>query len=140
MKANLITFVGGTALLWAVCTLVSWNVHGESGILFTAVACALCLVPMLATLIWTHRVQGGTSEAKLAAAMGGTGLRMMVVLLGGVTLFINVPALHHVAFMLWLIVFYLATLAIEVSVAVRGIMSEAGQVRAPESASSSQPR
>jgi hypothetical protein len=74
---------------------------------------------MVATMVWCHFAFGGTSEQQLAAVLGGTGLRLLVAIGGGVGLSRSVPALDHPAFLIWVVVFYLITLALEITLVVR---------------------
>jgi hypothetical protein len=87
---------------------------GEQQLLFSAVAAALCLVPMLATLLWAEISLGGAPEQVLAAVMGGTALRMVVVVGIGMVLYYKVPGFESASFWLWILGFYLWTLGVEV--------------------------
>jgi hypothetical protein len=109
----------GTALLWALLALPAWLLGGETGLLDAAVACGLCLVPMTATMLWCHWAFSGAPEQQLAAVMGGTSVRMLGVVGASIGLFFTVEALGRPAFLIWVVVFYLTTLALEVVLVVR---------------------
>jgi hypothetical protein len=47
--------------------------------------------------------------------MGGTVVRLVVVMGGGVALYLLVPYFSHPSFWIWVIVFYLVTLTLEMS-------------------------
>ena len=49
----------------------------------------------------------------MLAVMGGTGLRMVFVVGAGMALFYLHPDFNHAAFWIWVIVFYLFTLTLE---------------------------
>ncbi len=110
---------GGTLLLWLVVALPAAALLGTTALIDTSVACGLCLLPMTATMLWCHWAFGGSPEQQLAAVMGGTSVRMLVVAGGSIGLFFAVAALHRPAFLIWVVVFYLATLALEVILVVR---------------------
>ncbi len=69
---------------------------------------------MLATLLWCQRTFTSSPEQQLLAVLGGTGLRLVVVLAGGIALYHQVEALNRPAFLIWVVVFYLATLTLEI--------------------------
>jgi hypothetical protein len=119
MMRQLGLLVAGSAFLWLLLALPAWLLAGPSGLVDTTVACCLCLVPMTATLLWCQWAQNGSPEQQLAAVMGGTGVRLLVVILGSVGLFLAVEALQRPAFLIWVVVFYLASLALEVTLVVR---------------------
>jgi hypothetical protein len=118
------------AILWIGCATIGltlagagWLLAGGIGLVDASIACVLCLVPMTATMIWCERAfalrTANAPEQQLMAVLGGTGLRMLVVLAGGITLFHTVEALHRPAFLLMVVVFYLATLTLEIILVVR---------------------
>lgn len=109
----------GSLLLWLVVTVPAAVFAGATAVLDTSVACGLCLVPMTATMLWCHWAFGSSPENQLAAVMGGTSVRMLVVAGGGIGLYFAAPALSRPAFLVWVVVFYLATLALEVVLVVR---------------------
>jgi hypothetical protein len=135
----LLTLVGGCLLLWALIALplfvyqssrpakepapeaeASPVVSPEVGLLQSTVAALLCLLPTAATLLWCDLVLRGTPEQQLAAVLGGTGLRMVFVVGAALALFYNMPEYFGFGrFWLWVIVFYLATLALEMVLVVR---------------------
>ncbi len=121
MKRNLALLVGGVLALWAVSAWPARSLWGDDALLFSATAALLCLVPGVLTLVWCQKSIGGTPEQRLMAAMGGTMVRMLVAIGAGFLLFFAVPALHEPAFLIWIVAFYLITMALEVSLVVRQI-------------------
>ncbi len=119
MRRQLGLLLFSTLLLWLLLGGGAALVAGPSALLETAVACALCLVPMVATLLWCHWALSGAPEQQLLAVLGGTGVRLLIAIVGGIVLHRTVEALHRPAFLLWVIVFYLATLTLEIVAVVR---------------------
>jgi hypothetical protein len=117
--------------LWLLLAGPAWLLAGTSALVDTAVALGLCLAPMTATLLWCHWAFGNAPEQQLLAVMGGTTLRLLVAAGGGIALFHGFEALHRPAFLIWVIVFYLATLTLEVIVVVRDQNLRAQQPQRP---------
>jgi hypothetical protein len=91
----------------------------------SAVAAALCLVPAVVSLYWSKKAARRRPEDLLVAVLGGTGLRMGVVLAAGMSLYSFVPYFHQTEFWLWLLVFYLLTLGLEMGLLIRGLPTPA---------------
>jgi hypothetical protein len=53
------------------------------------------------------------------AVLGGTSVRLVVVVAGGIGLNRAVEALNRPAFLIWVVIFYLATLTLEIVLVVR---------------------
>jgi len=109
----------GSLAMWLLLAGGAWLLAGEVGLIDTAIACVLCLVPMTATMLWCHWSFGSAPDQQLVAVLGGTGVRLLVVIVGGIGLFHTVAALHRPAFLLWVVVFYLGTLTLEIVLVVR---------------------
>jgi hypothetical protein len=93
---------------------------GEAAVFESAVAVALCLVPTVATLAWAGMAANQSPEHQVVFVFGGTGIRMGAVLLAGLALYRWVPSLGRPSFLIWLLVFYLLTLALEMVLLVAG--------------------
>jgi len=106
--------VGGSLTFWLVVAYPAWLLGGEAAVVFSAVAGLLCLVPTAATLLWCLWASREAPEQRLLAVMGGTGVRLVVVLGAGMALFHALPYFHYPTFWIWVIVFYLFTLTLEV--------------------------
>jgi hypothetical protein len=80
----------------------------------------LCLVPGLITLAWTQHAAPGPPGQQIMVALSGTGLRLVLVLGAGLTLYVGVAYYQNLNFWVWLLVFYLFTLGWEVVLLVAG--------------------
>src|SRR4051812_33595085 len=106
----LVVGVGGVAVVAVGPAL--WYGVGDV-LLLAGAAVGVCLTPAALTLAWSSWASRGSPERQLLAVMGGTVVRMLVVLGAGMVLFQAVPALHRTSFWIWVIGFYLTTLTIE---------------------------
>ena len=61
-----------------------------------------------------------TPDQQLVAVLGGTGVRLFFVLGAGAAVGAWVPDFHGPGFWVWLLVFYLLTLALEVTLLLSG--------------------
>lgn len=119
MTKSLTLLAGGVVLFWAVIAWPARWLGGDAALHLSAVAAVLCFVPMALTFVWACRAFHGRPEQQVAAVLGGTGIRMAAVIAGGMVLYFTVPSLHQDQFWLWVIVFYLFTLALEISLLIR---------------------
>jgi hypothetical protein len=87
---------------------------GETAWLLSAVAMGLCLLPAAATLVWMNRTASVDPTQQVYAWLGGTGIRLFFVGAAGVVLTRGIPDIFDTDFLIWLLVFYLFTLALEV--------------------------
>jgi hypothetical protein len=115
---DLARLVGGVAAAWLVTAVPAHLLGVETALPYGTVAALLCLVPAAATLLWAHRSFAGSPEAQLAAVLGGTAVRMLVVIGAGMAVYHAAPGFHRASFWFWVIGFYLATLALEVVLVV----------------------
>jgi hypothetical protein len=120
VKRQLLTLVGGTLGLWLLLALPAGLTWGASALRLSGVAAALCLAPAAATLAWAVWARGRSPEHLLAVAVGGMGLRVAVVVGVGLTIFLLLPGFRTAGFWGWVLVFYLSTLALEMSLVLRG--------------------
>jgi hypothetical protein len=118
MKHGLRWLVAGCLLFWLALAYPACLLAGDVAVLHSAVAALLCLLPSAATLLWTRSALKGLPEQQLATVLGGTTVRLLFVLGIGMALFYLVPAFHSQGFWIWVIVFYLFTLALEVTLVV----------------------
>jgi hypothetical protein len=116
---NLALLTCGVLGLWALLFWPARAIWGEEAIIYSGTAAILCLVPGILTLVWCQKSARGTPEERLLGVMGGTMARMFAAAGVGILLFFAVPVFHDPAFLIWVVVFYLATLAIEVGLVVR---------------------
>jgi hypothetical protein len=81
---------------------------------YSLVALALCLVPAVVILSWAGRHQARSPQQTILIVFGGTALRLLFVLGGGLLLYLLVPYFQQLGFWLWLLAFYLYMLTFEV--------------------------
>ena len=119
MIRRLAVLLIGTLLFWLLVSYPAWKLLGETHVVYSAVSVALCVGPALLTLALDRLTAGGTPEAQLGAVVGGMVLRMAVVLGGGLALSSFHSYFQEQAFWLWVAVFYLYTLTLEMVLIVR---------------------
>jgi hypothetical protein len=115
--------LGGTVLLWLVAIYPAIRLWGNDMLLLSVVAMGLCLAPTLLTLLWGAWAQEQTPEQQLLMVLGGTGVRLFVVLGVGLGLSLGVAYFQEAnlyPFWTWVLVFYLVTLFIEVLILILG--------------------
>jgi Mitochondrial pyruvate carriers len=124
---GLLWLIGGTVVFWGLVTYPArllaehnqWE-RPELTILWSETAALLCLVPTALTLIWTRWAYKAQPEQQLLAVFGGTTVRMAVVIAVGLVLFLSVKEFEYQRFWIFVIVYYLFTLALEMVLIVRG--------------------
>jgi hypothetical protein len=113
--------VGVSAAAWLLAALPARHLGGgDPAVVHSGTALLLCLLPAAATLLWAGWAGRHSPEQQLLMVLGGTGVRMGVVLGAALALTSLVPYYHHQGFWLWLLLFYLLTLALEVVLVVKG--------------------
>jgi hypothetical protein len=100
--------------LWAVTFLPARYFGGTPAVAYSAVALALTLVPAVVVLVLAGSLDGSSPQQTTLIVFGGTGLRMVFVLGGGLLVYTQVPYFRQISFWIWLLVFYLYTLTVEV--------------------------
>jgi hypothetical protein len=127
VKRLLAFLVGGTLAAWIVVLYPARIMVGEFAILYSTVAMALCLVPAALTLAWSWRAMEGKGEQQIIVILGGTGLRMVLVLVGGLAICGLFPAFQQASFWIFVLAFYLVTLALEMILIVGQLRSRLGK-------------
>jgi hypothetical protein len=119
---RLLILVGASLLFWVPAAyLVERLGGGEDTWTLSGTALALCLVPGLATLAWGSRAFRESAPEQLTMVLGSTGLRLFGVLVVAVLLYQGVPPYRgQDAFLVWLLAFYLFTLALEMTLLLAG--------------------
>jgi hypothetical protein len=122
--------IGGTLAFWGLAVLACRIFGGPEGwsdtvLVYSGVACALCLVPTTLTLAWASHALRQAPEQQLVMVMGGTGIRLFGVLLGALVLFnLEIGGEHYFqkgqGFWTWVLLFYLVTLALEMTLMIVG--------------------
>lgn len=90
---------------------------GTKGLEGLTYAALLCLIPGWIVFFAASRCADSTRMAMVA--LGGTGLRLLFVLVGALVLKDSRPDLGFREFQIWLVAFYLAMLFVETLLAVR---------------------
>ena len=112
------------AALWLVLAGPAYWLRGTLALEGLSYAVLLCLVPGWLVVYVTTRYPEAGSQA--TAVLLGTGLRMAFVLIGMVTLKKTRPDLGHYEFQLWVILSYLAFLAVETVMIVKYTQDQEG--------------
>ncbi|GEM_PF-2373711 len=115
MIRRMLVLFGGCAAFWLLVGLPARHLGGgDAALVFLGTALLLCLAPALATLVWGERALRQSADKQLVMVLGGTGIRMVLVLLGGWTLYQYVPYYQQQPrFLIWLTVGYLFTLGLD---------------------------
>ena len=110
--------IGGSLFLWLALLFPAHQLGGDQGVFLSGVALALCLLPAAGTMLL---ISGANKRPELQPllALAGTGIRLGVVLGGGLLLHLALPERFPQAFWLWLLVFYMFTLALEMVLLLR---------------------
>jgi hypothetical protein len=120
VSQRLLLLVALTLLFWAVTALPVWLLLSDLALLHASTAALLCLVPGMLTLVWAERTSRKDPQQLLIVALGGTGVRMFGVLVAGILLVQTVPLYREQdGFLIWLLVFYLFTLALEMTLLLK---------------------
>jgi hypothetical protein len=121
---RLAILLGGTVAVWLLAAYPAYRLGGEFALAISAAAAGLCLVPTLLTLAWANWAEEQTPEQQLLMVLGGTGVRIVVVLGAGLILWNVVPDLrvdaHDYTFWIWVLIFYVITLGLEMAILVVG--------------------
>ena len=130
MIRNLGILAAGAVAFWAALAGLAYLTWGrlfaDSGLNFetalghSVTALLLCLVPACLTMLWVGWGPNKTPDQQVVAVLGGTGVRMFAVL--GVCLLLTetVPYFQRPGFLIWVLLFYLFTLALEMVLLLRG--------------------
>ena len=129
---RLVILVCGSLGFWVLAAALAylvWEDHRDLLLGYSATAFLLCLLPAVATMLWAHWALNQSPEHQLATILGGTGVRMFFVLGVGLLLTSQVAYFQRQGFWMWLLVFYLVILTLEM-ILVAGSRSKAGQQEA----------
>jgi hypothetical protein len=118
----LLILVAGSALFWVVTALPARRLGGgDLALLYSGTAVLLCLVPGVLTLLWAGWVQRNDPQQMPLMVLGATGLRMFGVLLVGFLIWQTATIYREQdGFLIWLLVNYLFTLALEMTLLLKG--------------------
>ena len=128
MTRKLLAFSTLLFALWLLTCGPAFWIAGWRGVYGSAAAATVCGVPGLATLVLYHwSCQKRSDRWRIAAILGGTIVRMVVVMGAGAILHATMEGFDLLGFLIWLMLFYLASLTAEVLLLVRGEKSSADQ-------------
>jgi hypothetical protein len=117
----LILFAGCAAFL--VLTAIPAKHFGGDNLtyVYSGTAMLLCLIPGIFTLLWAGRAESSNPQQMPIVLLAATGVRMFGVLIAGFLLTQLVPLYHdRENFLIWLLVCYLFTLALEMTLLLKG--------------------
>ena len=106
---QLSVFLIGGAGLWALLAGPAWMLAGTLGVIGLTIAAVLCLAPALVTVAFDVLLAPSQNVLFLVS----TGLRFGLVLASALVAKVSRPEFGLREFFVWLIVFYLFTLAVE---------------------------
>jgi hypothetical protein len=113
--------IGLSLALWVVVAVPSRWLWGDAAAVYSGVALLLCLAPTALTLVWSDWAFRQSAVQQLVVVLGGTGVRMAFVLAAAWALVTWVPYFQlQPGFWAWVLGAYLATLALETVLMVRG--------------------
>jgi len=118
-----------TAALWLVLLGPAWMIAGRDGVLGLSAAAALCVVPGW-IVFWIAAAYGAAGGQVPLVVLGGMLLRMIFVFLGMVIIQSANQRLGFREFVVWLLAFYVALLAVETFLVLPRTDSASGQPRA----------
>ena len=120
LTIRLAQFVGAVVVLWALLAGPAYFLAQRDGLEGLTYAAILCLTPGLVVMAVASRVRD-TSQQAMVAILGGMLLRLVFVLVGVMVIQSSRPYLKLREFIIWLLVFYMATMAIETRMVLASI-------------------
>ncbi len=104
-------FSAGVVLAWLLMAWLAHQFAGNWGLAGCSVSAILCVVPGWITLFVSGYLNG--PAAAVFVALGGMVLRLVFVLGVGMGLYLGVDGFTPRSLLVWLVVFYCITLALE---------------------------
>lgn len=117
---QVLLLIGGTVALWVLAAYPASQLGGETALVHSAVAMSISLLPAVVTLVLANWAFSQAPEQQLLMILGGSGIRMMVVLTVCLLLSTYAPYFQPLAFWIWVLLFYLFVLGLEVVLLVLG--------------------
>ncbi len=121
MIHDALTLVSAAALFWAATALPArWLTGGAWTLVYSGVAMLVCLAFGVLTLVGVEYARRRDPAGAPILILAATGVRMFGVLAAGLLLVFAVPFFSaERGFLVWLLVFYLFTLALEMALLLR---------------------
>jgi hypothetical protein len=116
VSRRVLILVGGVAALWVLLALPARHLGGgDEAVAQSGLAALLCLIPAAAVMVWADWAFRQSAEQRMYAILGGGGVRIFFVL-GAALLLSELVGWYRgqIGFWVWLGVFYLFTLALEI--------------------------
>jgi hypothetical protein len=113
------------AVLWGLLLYPAYRIGGRDALIGLSVAAGLCLVPGWIVFVIASRIHGAGSQLPVVV-IGGSVLRLLFVLLGVIVVQGAWQGLGFTEFVVWLLLFYMATLAVETRLMLKGLTKSAG--------------
>jgi hypothetical protein len=122
MTRRLLILIAGCAIFWLLVSIPAKHLGGgDLALVYSATAMLVCLLPGILTLLWADWAERTDPAQMPMMVLGATGMRMFGVLFAGFLLFQIVPLYREQdGFLIWLLVCYLFTLALEMTLLVKG--------------------
>jgi hypothetical protein len=117
----------GVFIAWLVCAFPAYVLAGKWGLAGSAVAGAVCAFPAAVSLHFYRTA--ASRDAALWRLLGGIFFRIAFVLGAGTLLHASIESFDLFGFVLWLMLLYLVTLAIEVGFLVNSLTTSPKSVR-----------
>ncbi len=108
----------GCVTFWGILAYPAFRLWAFRGLVESSVAAILCLVPSAIILVWSSLARRRPQD-HLRLVLGGTGIRMGMVLGLGLLLGLIDAAFREPSFWAWVLVFYLFTLALDIVVLLK---------------------
>jgi len=119
---RVLLLIGGSLAFCLLTALPARHLGGgDLAVLYSGTTVLLCLVPAVATLLWSALAEKKNPQQVPLVVLGGTGVRMFGVLLAAWFLYTSLPVFREQAgFWTWLLVNYLFILALEMALLLGG--------------------
>lgn len=114
---SILTLIVAVLGFWALVSVPAhYLLGGELTYVYSGTAMLLCLVPAVLTMLWANSSAHLDPGHHSLIILGGTSVRMFGVLIVAFLLHRNVALYREEGgFLLWLVVFYMFTLAVEMN-------------------------
>jgi hypothetical protein len=110
---RVILLAAGCFASWVLLAYPAYRLGTVRALTDSAIAAGICLLPGALTLVVGYFTFSGKPKDRLWIVLGGTGVRMGMVLGVGLILSWLNPHFQQINFWAWVLVFYLFTLTLE---------------------------
>ena len=110
---HLMVLIGVTFSCWLMVACGAWLMVRPWVVLGSGVAALLCLLPGVLVLFVAHQLAIDEAHKTLMLTVGGSFLRLVFVLGGGLALYNSFSELTIWSLVIWIVLFYLVTLIVE---------------------------